>query len=130
MAIGSGMYGVAVFTTGVSIITLYLLSFLEDKIQGRKSYSYSLVVTDLNLALASIQRILQECSVAAVSFNFKKKAGHYRVWFNLYISRDKSLKVIQKLSDVPEITQVETGSNLRDFVQVVGSDHDDVDHVR
>src|SRR4030095_1533651 len=53
MALGSGMYMVAIFTTGMSLVTLYFLSFIEDKIQGRKSYSYSLVVTDLNHALAS-----------------------------------------------------------------------------
>ena len=130
MALGSGMYSVAIFTTAVSIVTLYFLSFIEDRIQGRKSYSYSLIVTNLNSALTSIQQILHDASVGAASFNFKKKAGHYRVWFNLYVSRDKNLKIIQKLSDVPEITQVETGSNVRDFAQALNQDRDDVDHAR
>src|SRR5262245_8499241 len=31
MALGFGMYTVAVFTTGMSLITLYFLSFIEDK---------------------------------------------------------------------------------------------------
>src|SRR5215831_3691242 len=115
MALGSGMYTVAVFTTGMSLITLYFLSFIEDKIQGRRSYSYSLVVTDLNQALASINRVLQESSVVAASFNFKKKADHYRVSFNLLIPRDTNLKIIQRLSAIPEITQVETGSRAGDF---------------
>ena len=115
MALGSGMYVVAVFATGMSLVTLYFLSFIEDKIQGRKSYSYSLVVTDLNQALASINKVLQESSVAAASFNFKKKAGHYRVWFNLLIPRDTNLKIIQRLSEIPEITQVETGSSTREL---------------
>jgi putative Mg2+ transporter-C (MgtC) family protein len=119
MALGSGMYTVALFTTGMSLITLYFLSFIEDKIQGRRSYSYALVVTDLNQALASINRVLQESSVAAASFNFKKKAGHYRVWFNLLIPRDTNLKIIQRLSAIPEITQVETGSSAGDFATVV-----------
>ncbi len=48
MALGSGMYLVAVFATAMSLVTLYFLSFIEDKIQGRRSYSYALVVTDLN----------------------------------------------------------------------------------
>lgn len=130
MALGSGMYGVAIFTTAVSIVTLYFLSFIEDRIQGRKSYSYSLVVTNLNTSLISIQRVLQECSVAAASFNFKKRSGHYRVWFNLLVSRDKNLKIIQKLSEIPEITQVETGSKLRDFAQVLSTDHDDADQAQ
>jgi len=118
MALGSGMYTVAVFTTGMSLITLYFLSFIEDKIQGRKSYTYTLVVTDLNQALTSINRVLRESSVSAASFNFKKKAGHYRVWFNLLIPRDTNLKIIQRLSAIPEITQVETGGGPQDFATV------------
>src|SRR5499427_891945 len=51
MALGSGMYSLAVFVTGMSIVTLYFLSFAEDRIKGRKSYGYSLVVTNLNEAL-------------------------------------------------------------------------------
>jgi len=126
MALGSGMYTVAVFTTVMSLITLYFLSFIEDKIQGRKSYSYALVVTDLNQALTSINRVLQESSVAAASFNFKKKAGHYRVWFNLLIPRETNLKIIQRLSAIPEITQVETGSRAAgDYATVLPGEHGD-----
>ena len=122
MALGSGMYTVAVFATAMSLVTLYFLSFIEDKIQGRKSYSYALVVTDLNQALASINKILHESSVSAVSFNFKKRAGHYGVWFNLLIPRETNLKIIQRLSEAPEITQVETGSSARDFAAVLPPD--------
>ena len=119
MALGSGMYLVAVFATAMSLVTLYFLSFIEDKIQGRRSYSYALVVTDLNQALASINKVLQDSSVAAASFNFKKRAGHYRVWFNLLIPRETNIKIIQRLSEVPEIVQVETGSTARDFAAVL-----------
>jgi putative Mg2+ transporter-C (MgtC) family protein len=115
MALGSGMYGVAGFTTGMSLITLYFLSFVEDKIQGRKSYAYFLTVTDLHQALASINKVLEESSVAVASFNFKKEAGRYRVWFNLLIPRETNLKIMQRLSQFPEITQVETGVNPPDF---------------
>jgi putative Mg2+ transporter-C (MgtC) family protein len=129
MALGSGMYGVAVFATAMSLVTLYALSFIEDKVQGRKSYSYALIVTNLNQALASINRVLQENSVAAASFNFKKKSGHYRVWFNLVIPRDTNLKIIQRLSEVPEITQVETGSNARDFSAVKPRNADEEERI-
>ena len=117
MALGSGMYSLAVFVTGLSIVTLYFLSLAEDRIQGRKSYSYALVVTDLNQALTSINKVLEECSVSAVSFNFKKKTGYYRVWFSLSVPRAKNLKIVQMLSEVPEVTQVETGSTERDFAR-------------
>ena len=109
MALGSGMYMVAVFAAAMSLVTLYFLSFVEDRIQGKRSHSYALVVTDLHPALASINKVLQETAVSAVSFNFKKRAGNYRVWFTLLIPRETHVKIIQKLSEVPEITQVETG---------------------
>jgi putative Mg2+ transporter-C (MgtC) family protein len=127
MALGSGMYGVAVFTTAMSILTLYFLSMIEDKIQGRKSYGYALIVTDLHAALTSINRVLQESSVTTASFNFKKQAGHYRVWFNLLLDRETSLKIIHRLSEVPEITQVESGNHPRDFVAVGQTDRHDED---
>ena len=109
------MYGVATFVTAMSLVTLYFLSYVEDRIQGRKSYSYALVVSDLNQALASINRVLQESSVSAASFNFKKRAENYRVWFTLVIPRDTNSKIIQRLSEVPEIIQMETGTSPRDF---------------
>ena len=115
MALGSGMYLVATFVTAMSLVTLFFLSYLEDRIQGRMSYSYALVVSDLNEALASINRVLQESSVSAASFNFKKRAENYRVWFTLVIPRDTNIKIIQRLSEVPEIIQMETGTNARDF---------------
>ena len=76
-------------------------------------------MTDLNQALTSIHKVLQDSSVAAASFNFKKKSGHYRVWFNLLIPRETNVKIIQRLSEVPEIIQVETGSTARDFAAVL-----------
>lgn len=127
MALGSGMYLVAVFATAMSLVTLYFLSFVEDKIQGRKSYNYTLAVTDLQQAIASINKVLQESSVTAVSFNFKKKAGHYRVWFNLLIPRETNLKIIQRLSEVPEVMQVETGSSAPDFA-APRAEHDEGQH--
>jgi len=129
MALGSGMYVVAVFATGMSLVTLYFLSFIEDKIQGRRSYSYSLVVTELNQALGAINKVLHDTSVATASFNFKKKDGHYRVWFHLFTSRDTNLKIIQRLSEIPEITQVETGSS-REYTTIPPEETGDhADHV-
>src|SRR5256886_5208084 len=122
MALGSGMYWTAVFATAMSLVTLYFLSFVEDRIQGRRTYSYALVVSDLNQALASINRVLQESSVSAASFNFKKRPGHYQVWFNLLIPRETNIKIIQRLSEVPEIIQVETGSTANELAAAVSGE--------
>jgi putative Mg2+ transporter-C (MgtC) family protein len=124
MALGSGMYGVAVFATAMSLVTLYFMSFIEDKIQGRRSYSYSLVVTDLNQALASIHKVLQANSVTAASFNFKKRTDNYHVWFTLLIPRERNLKIIQRLSEIPEIMQVESGTSESENTSAVSSNGD------
>src|SRR5215475_6829739 len=132
MALGSGMYLVAFFATAMSLVTLYFLSFIEDKIQGRRLYSYALVVSDLNQALASIHKVLQANSVTAASFNFKKEAGHYHVWFTLLIPRETNLKIIQRLSEIPEITQVESGTSESENVSPVSSSNGDAEggHLR
>ena len=127
MALGSGMYGVAVFATAMSLVSLYFLSFIEDKTQGRRSYSYSLIVTDLNQALASIHKVLQANSVTAASFNFKKRTDNYHVWFTLLIPRETNLKIIQRLSEIPEITQVESGSSESDNMSAVSSSDGDAE---
>jgi len=110
MALGSGMYSVAVFTTVMSFFTLFFLARVEDRLQSRKPYSYVLVVTDLHLALESINRVLAENSIAAVNFNFERVDPHHRVWFTLLMSRESHVKIMQQLSKIPEITQVETNS--------------------
>jgi len=124
MALGGGMYTVAFFATAMSLATLYFMAFVEGKIQYRRSYSYMLVVTDLHQALTSINKVLQESSASPASFTFKKKMGHYHVGFNLLASRETNLKIMQKLSAIPEITEVEA-SSAHDFPTI--STHHDVD---
>ncbi len=119
MALGSSMYGVAVFATAMSVVTLYFLSMIEDKIQGKRSFNYSLIVTNLNQALPSISKVLRDCSVTGASFNFQKQATNYRVGFNLFVPRDTNLKIMEKLSEVPEITKIET-SNSGDLAAATG----------
>src|SRR3954465_10007064 len=47
MALGSGFYGTAVFTTLMTIVTLTLLSFVEHRIGNRRVFSYAITATDL-----------------------------------------------------------------------------------
>ena len=98
MALGAGFYGIAVFATAMSISTLTLMSFVEDRIQGHRLYSYSLIVEDLGKALPSIKTALEEFSISASTFNFRRISAGYQVWFNLAVSPDKNVKIIQRLS--------------------------------
>src|SRR5262245_15162753 len=105
MALGAGMYTVAIFATVMTLLTLYFMTFIENKIQSRKVYSYDLEVTDLDRALSSINTALRDSSVPPVTFNFRRKADHYRVWFNLLTTHDTNLQITRRLSEIPEITQ-------------------------
>jgi putative Mg2+ transporter-C (MgtC) family protein len=132
MALGSGMYGTAAFTTGMCILTLYFLPYIEDKIRGRKSHSYALTVTDFHQALPAINNALRQCSVSPSSFNFRKNAGSYRVFFQLFASRESNNALLEHLSRIPEVTEVETGSSARDLIngrsQEDEDDEDDSAH--
>src|SRR5213595_1739460 len=55
MALGAGFYGMAVFATVMSIVTLTLMSFVEDRLQGHRVYNYSVIVTDISRALPLIR---------------------------------------------------------------------------
>ncbi len=122
MALGAGLYGLAVFATMMSIVTLTLMSFVEDRLQGHRVYNYSVVVTDLGSALDSIRNALQELSIISSTFNFRRNSNGVQVWFNLSTSREKNLQIIKRLSHVPEIRQLETGTSAQDFMHPVRRD--------
>ena len=122
MALGSGMYMVAIIATLMSLATLYFMTFVEGKIQYRRSYSYLLVVTDLHQALTSVNKVLQESSASAASFTFKRKLDHYHIGFNILVSHETNVKIVQQLSAIPEITEVETSSS-HDF-PTISTHHD------
>src|SRR5262245_48478498 len=111
MALGAGMYVVAVFATLMTLATLYFMTCIEGKIQSRKSYNYELEVTDLDRALSSINAVLHESSIPPATYNFRRKADHYRVWFNLLATHDANLQITRRLSEIREITQLETSGN-------------------
>src|SRR6266446_8025965 len=48
MALGAGMYGTAAEVTALAIVTLYLLAFLERRLEGRTGQQFRLVVENLN----------------------------------------------------------------------------------
>jgi len=73
MALGSGM-SQSRSSDGDGLVTLYIPCFIRRQDSGAQGLQLYVVVTHLNEALASINRVLQECSVSAVSFNFKKKS--------------------------------------------------------
>src|SRR5262245_34304188 len=108
MALGAGLYGIAAIATTISIVTLTLITFVEDRIQGNRLYTYSIVATDVTIALASIKTVLREFSLRTSGFSFRRKSNGYHLWFNVPTSRETNLRIIERLSQLPEITQVET----------------------
>ena len=87
-------------------------------------------MTNLGDALESNQwEALKSLSVPAANFSFRKSPGHSQVWFNLAISHEIHVKVIAKLAEIGDITQVETGSFAREFIQTLSPIAGDGEHV-
>ena len=129
MAVGSGYYGMAALATVLSIVTLTLMGYVEEKLHSHPLHSYSLIVTNLGNALKSINEALKSLSVPPANFSFRKSAGHAQVWFNLTVSLKIHQNIIEKLSEIGDITQVETGSFARDFIQTLSPIASDGEHV-
>ena len=115
--VGAGFYGIAIIATVVSIATLTIFSLVEEKLQNRRTYSYSIGVNNLANALASLNTIFQALSIAMPAVNFTRDGETYTVWFNLFVSPDNNLRVIEKLSTVQSVVRVETGTIQRNFQQ-------------
>src|SRR5215471_12437815 len=54
MAIGAGFYGTAIFATVLGIVTLTFMSHLEERLQSRHIFSYSLTVSDVQAAMSTV----------------------------------------------------------------------------
>src|SRR5215475_10352201 len=116
MALGAGFYGMAVMATALSIVTLTFMSFVEDRLQSHRVYSYSVVVTDVANALPLMKNALKELAIAPSSFNFRRESDGFHVWFNLLISRETHLKIVERFSRLSEIRELQTGSSAQDFI--------------
>ena len=116
MAIGSGFYGTAVFATLLSIVTLTLMSYIEDRLQSHRVCSYALTVSNIDAAMAVVKQVLEELGIPLPSINFRRGQDTHKVWFNVPTSREVNLKIIGRLSQSSVIIQVETGTSVEDFV--------------
>jgi putative Mg2+ transporter-C (MgtC) family protein len=115
MALGAGFYGMAVIATAISIVTLTLMSFVDLRLQAHRIYSYSVVVSDLTPAVDRIQAILRNASTSFSGLNFRRTSEGFLVWFNLAVSRETNLKIIEDFSQISEIRQVESAASAHDF---------------
>ena len=116
MAVGAGFYGVAIMATALSIMTLTFMSFVEDRLQGHRVYNYFVVVTDLASALPLMKNALKDLTIAASTFNYRRESDGFHVWFNLSISRETHLKIVESFSRLSEIRELQTGSSAQDFI--------------
>ena len=124
MAVGAGFYGTAVFATLLSIATLTLMAYIEGRLQWHRVFSYSLIVTDANVAMSTVKKLLQELAVPPPCFNFRKDHDRHRLWFNATVSRDLNQKIVERLSQSSDVLQVENGMSVQDFIHPLGP-HDE-----
>jgi putative Mg2+ transporter-C (MgtC) family protein len=116
MAVGAGFYGTAVFATLLSLATLTLMASIEQRLQGHRVFSYLLTVVDVEVAMSTVKKLLEELAVAPPCFNFRKDHVRHRLWFNATVSRDLNQKIVERLSQSPDVVQVENGMSVQDFI--------------
>ena len=72
------------------------------------------VVAGVGMALG-IPTILRNASTSFSGLNFRRTSEGFRLWFNLAVSRETNLKIIEGLSGISEIRQVESGDSAHDL---------------
>jgi putative Mg2+ transporter-C (MgtC) family protein len=111
MAIGAAFYGTAILATGLTVVTLYFFSLLEDRFQ-KDQLQYSLVVSDLEQGLNAVHRILRENKVTAIDLSFKKgEEKNHDVRFQTKVSAEVNEKILYNLSREPVIAAVNTAGS-------------------
>jgi uncharacterized membrane protein YhiD involved in acid resistance len=105
--VGSGFYGIAVFTTVLCLITLTVMPLIESRVPNTRVYNYSVTVSDLTRGLNALQSVLAELSVPATSLNFRRDDPRSRIWFTISAVRETNDSIIAKLSSLPEVKEVE-----------------------
>jgi len=117
MAVGAGFYGIGLFATVLTVVTLTVMSYVEDRIQRRRLHSYTVTTVDVQAAMETIKRTLEESLVSPSGFNFRRDPERYQLWFTVSVSPELNLKIVERLAQHPEIIQLETGVSPGDFMQ-------------
>ena len=107
MAVGSGFYGIAVFTTLLCLTTLTAMPFIESRVPSIRVHNYSVIVSDLTRGLSALQSLLAELSVPTTSLNFRRDDPRSRIWFTISATRESNDSIIARLSSLPEVKEVE-----------------------
>jgi putative Mg2+ transporter-C (MgtC) family protein len=115
MAVGSGFYGTAIFTTLLSLITLTVMPFIESRVPSNRVYSYSVTVSDLTQGVRALQSLLAEFSVPATSLNFRRDDPKSRIWFTIAAARETNENILARLSSLPEVKEVEASPSSHGF---------------
>jgi|SRR5579884_4124247 len=121
MAIGAGFYGTAVLATALTIVTLTIMGYFEGRLQGQRIFSFALRLTDIASGMAALTDVLQQMGLSIPAFNFRKNEHEHRLWFSMKVSREINRQILQRLSQRPEILQVENAMSAEDFVNPLRS---------
>jgi len=111
MALGAGMYGIAIATTVLTLATLYFMSMVEHRLHERHQFMYEVLVSDLNQGLASVNRILGAQRLVAADVSFKKENQNYRVQFHVITTTEGGQHILQGLSQEAAIHEVDSLSH-------------------
>lgn len=96
MAVGGGLFMMAMFATIVILLTLHILGYMERRLHLKAmSMSYEVVGPNPEVILGAINRVLQELGGKSMnSINIRNDQGQYRVDFSLDVSQEEHRELL------------------------------------
>jgi putative Mg2+ transporter-C (MgtC) family protein len=108
MSVGGGMYLPAVFATGLLLIALYPLGFLEERWRLKSvSREYTISGDDLDKAMSSVNRILEDEHQAMRSVWLLRRDNSQYLRFTLETDIREHETLIKAFREAPGIRSVE-----------------------
>src|SRR5688572_11926557 len=108
MAVGGGLFMMAMFATIVILLTLHILGYMERRLHLKAmAMSYEVVGPNPEVILGAINRVLQELGGKAMeAVNIRSENGHYRVDFSLHVSEEEHREVLAKFRSADALKAV------------------------
>lgn len=110
IAIGEGLYTIAVMTTALVLCVLVLLRKLEGLVlRKRRLFHYSFRTNEPSKAFASLLRLLEEEGARLENYNMTDKgAGHGDVSFTVVASVEVNARLIERLNEIGRLVDTST----------------------
>lgn len=96
MAVGGGLFMMAMFATLVILLTLHLLGWMEQRLHLKPAMmTYEVIGPNPEVLIGAINRVLQEVGGKSMSaVNIHRADGQYRVEFTLEVNQEEHQELL------------------------------------